>query len=132
MKKILVLLLLLPFAANADPVKTFRWDAPTLYENNTNIPAGDLYDYMLHCGSAVGGPLPKYKLMSSQTSPSSEDMAFMHLGVVGTYYCAMMVKSRQHGTISKWSNRVQIIITAADLGVVEKSLPKQFPITVDP
>lgn len=105
----------------AAPDKTFDWTAPTLYENGQSIPAGDLTNYTLHCGTAAGGPYPVSRAFSSQSPPSLEDMAFVVQGQPGTYFCVSTVESAAHGTTSGFSNEVNFSVSPADLGFVPQA-----------
>lgn len=104
----------------ADPIKSWFWDAPTQYENGQNIPGGDLTGYTLHCGMQAGGPYPASKVFEMQSPPSEEDMAFVVAGLPGTYYCVSTVSSINHLTESGFSNEVNFTVLPGDLGFVPR------------
>ena len=102
----------------ADPIKTWNWGAPTEYENGDLIPAGDLYNYTLHCSNNAGAPYEASKVFEMQVSPSIEDMAFIVAGLPGEYYCVSSVSSLLHLTTSGFSNEVNFTVLPAALGFV--------------
>jgi hypothetical protein len=122
MKKVIQLfvakILLGSLTLQAEPLKTWNWQEPTLYENGNTIPAGDLTNYTLHCGTQSGGPYGASQTFSTQTPPSIDDMGFVVSGTPGTYYCVSTVDSLQHSTTSGFSNEVNFSVLPADLGYV--------------
>ncbi len=104
----------------AAPEKTWSWAEPALYENGEAIPAGDLANYELHCGTAVGGPYPEAKAFSAQSPPSIDDMDFVVQGTPGTYYCVSTVDSLQYISTSGFSNEVNFSVLPVDLGFVPR------------
>ena len=105
----------------ADPFKTWVWDDPTEYENNTAIPAGDLITRTLKCGNTAGGPYPHEILFISQFSPSIEDMAIVVQNQPGDYYCISTVWSLEHMTESGGSNEVNFSVASGQIGFVPKA-----------
>lgn len=122
MKKLIqvltAIILLGSLTIQAAPDKTWSWQEPTLYENSQTIPAGDLVDYMLHCGDVSGGPYGSNKVFTSQAPPSIDDMDFVVQNTPGTYYCVSTVASQAHGTTSGFSNEVNFSVLPGDLGFV--------------
>jgi hypothetical protein len=116
----LVLILLGSLTIQADPLKVWQWTAPTQYDNDSNIPGGDLTDYTLHCGMQAGGPYPATQVFAMQTPPSEEDMAFVVAGLPGTYYCVSTVSSITHMTTSGFSNEINFTVLPGTLGFVPR------------
>lgn len=138
MHVIVAIALLGPLTIEADPLVSWFWDDPVLFENETNIPGGDLIARTLHCGNNpadqtipdgseafgnVGACADRYETSTvfiMQAAPSEEDMAFIVGGVPGTYYCASSVASQQYGSRSGCSNEENFTVTEAELGFVPK------------
>lgn len=105
----------------AEPLKTWYWQEPILYENSETIPAGDLVNYRLHCSNTAGGPYPSSQSFNSQAPPSIQDMAFIVNNTPGIYFCVATVESLAHGTTSGFSNEINFSVSGADLGYVPKA-----------
>ena len=106
----------------ADPFKTWSWQSPATYENGQAIPAGDLFNYTMHCSNNPGPPYEASKVFESQTPPSLDDMNFIVAGVAGTYYCVSTVDSLTHITTSGYSNEVNFSVQPGELGYVPNAL----------
>jgi len=119
-KFVVTAVLLGSLTIQADPIKTWFWDAPTEYENGSLIPGGDLINFRLYCGMIEGGPYPASKIFEMQVAPSIEDMDFVVAGLPGMYYCVSTVESLAHMTISGDSNEVNFTVAPGQLGFVPK------------
>ena len=106
----------------AIPERTWCWDDPVEYEDNTPISFGDLTDRRLHCGMQAGGPYPAEHLFSMEVCPSVEDMEFVVAGIPGEYYCVSTVMSAKYQTRSGYSNEINFMATPVDLGKVPKEM----------
>lgn len=106
----------------ADPFKTWDWDAPLEYENGNPIPVTDRLTYTLHCNTTPYQQGPPYDieiaLDQPESPPSVQDMDAVVKGRVGTYYCASTATSTAFNTTSGFSNEVGFTVAALDLGFV--------------
>ncbi len=124
LKFLICLVLLGSVTISADPFKTWNWDGPTEYVNGNTIPANDVLTFTLHCNITPGEHGPPYDveiaLDDPGAPPSTEDMARVAGGTIGTYYCAATATSSAFNTTSDFSNETLFIVAADDLGYVPR------------
>ena len=102
----------------ADPFKTWDWDAPVNYENGVPIPAADDLSYTLNCGTTSGGPYDVFSTLLNEPPPDVDvDMGPLVNNTPGDYYCVATATSILHGTESGPSNEVNFTVLPGDLGL---------------
>lgn len=122
MKLKILALLLVASVTFAAPDLTWNWDPPTQYTNGNSIPGSDVLTYTLHCNNTPGEQGTPYEVQIALDDPgappSVEDMAPVHGGQVGEYWCASTARSTAFASESGFSNEANFTVTAVQLGFV--------------
>lgn len=120
LQAVVLAVLLGSLTIQADPWKTWNWEAPTEYENEMPIPVEDDLSYRLKCGSAQGGPYDMYETLLNEPPPDIQDMGPLVGNQPGTYYCVATATSSLHNTESEPSNEVNFTVLPSEIGLRPK------------
>ncbi len=106
----------------ADPIITWDWTPASTYENGLPIGADDPQTWTLHCNTTPDEQGQPYEIQialdDANAPPSSEDMAPVHGGTMGNYWCAATQFSSKYLAESRFSNEKVFIVTAQTTGFV--------------
>ncbi len=122
MKRLIALLLLASLTIQADPIISWDWTNATTYENGLPKETDDVWTETLHCNTTPDERGAPYEIQIALDEPggppSPEDMAPVHNGVMGQYWCAATHFSQKYTAQSRFSNEKDFIVTAQNTGFV--------------
>lgn len=112
MRALILVMMLLPFAAMSQQATRIGWDAPDSFTDGTPLnQAADLQEYRIYCrleSEDTFGDRPPYVIPVTDGSLEHHTDRQSVLGAFGSYTCAMTAVSLG-GMESEYSNEVPLV-----------------------